>query len=415
MNNKIFLALGSNLGNREENLINSIKKLEENNVKFVKTSPVYRTPALLLDNSPNYWNIPFSNCVIQVETKESPENLLKICKKIEHEMGRDFSKKWAPRTIDIDILLYKDFKIETENLIIPHKALFERYFLLDALSFLDLNILKNQNYYSKNHQPVFMGIMNITPNSFSDGGVHNNIEKFIEDFELWENKMVGIIDIGAESTNPKAAPITYQEELERLNPIFNYLKNKKFSYFKPSLSIDTYHYETAKIAIENGFDIINDVSGLNDKRMIELLKSNEHVKYVLMHSLSVPPRSDLTIEKDENIIKVLQEWLKSKLKIFENDGIDLDRIIFDSGLGFGKNEFQSINILQEIEQFQKYKLKILIGHSRKSFIKKYNSNSIGNRDFESLAISLKIANKVDIIRTHTPLETQEALLFFNSI
>ena len=414
-NDSIYLALGSNLGNKSENFIKAIQLLEENNVKFIKSSPLFKTPALLLDGSPDSWNIPYLNCIIEIDTKETPENLLKICKKIEAEMGRDFSKKWSPRIIDLDILLYKNIMIDTENLTIPHKALFERYFLLDALNFLNTKIIVNQNLYTKEHQPVFMGILNITLDSFSDGGINNIENNFINNFESFVENNVSIIDIGAEATNPNVTPIEDVIERDRLKFVFKYLRNKKFSYFKPMLSIDSYHYDTVKEAVDNGFDIINDVNALKDERMLDLLKSNKQLQYVLTHSLTVPVDKNLIIDENLDCIEVIQEWIENKLRILERYSIDLNNIIFDPGIGFGKDQFQNMKILKEINKFHKYGIKILIGHSRKSFIRKFEKIVGDDVDFESLAISLKISNKVDIIRTHKPIETQNSLLFYHNL
>lgn len=428
-NNFIYLALGSNFGNKKQNLELAIKKLEENKIFFVECSPIYRTPALLLKNSPDEWNIPYLNCIIKVDTNISPLDLLLTCKKIELELGRDFSKKWSPRPIDIDILFYKDQVInisKTEiielvgidlvnkyyinDLNVPHKAFNERYFLNDELSFIYPESIKDIYYYTEEHQPIFMGILNITPNSFSDGGKFNNFDNFKNEFEKWENEFVPIIDIGAEATNPNASNITFEEELNRLKNVFEYTKNKNFSYIKPILSIDTYHYETAKVAIENGFTIINDVNALKDIRMLELIQNNKNVKYVLTHSLSVPPSKDLVI----NDINDINKWLEEKINFMEKNNIDKNRIIFDPGIGFGKTPIQNLRILQNIEKFQKYGLKILLGFSRKRFLKMFNFDT-ETSDVETIAISLKIANKVDILRVHTPIEHQNALLAYRNL
>ena len=432
----VYLALGTNLGDRRNNLETAIKKLEENGVRFLESSPVYRTPALLLKGSPDDWNKPFLNCIIKVDTDLSPTLLLKVCKKIEIEMGRDLSKKWAPRTIDIDIIFYKNSKInisflessknqgnfeiklndnfgneyKAKDLIIPHLATFDRYFLKDELSFIYPESIACKNYYGGEHQPVFMGILNITPDSFSDGGVYNDLENFKNTFELWEKEFVSIIDIGAESTRPNAKTLTPEEELERLNPIFEYLKNRNFQYFKPKLSIDTYHYDTAKKAIENGFDIINDVNALKDERMIDLIKDNKNINYVLTHSLSVPPKKDLII----NNINDVKVWFENKIELLEKKNINKNQIIFDLGFGFGKSPSQTLQLMQNIKDFQKYGIKILIGHSRKSFMKIFNNN-VKTVDAETLAISLGLANEVDILRVHTPIEHQNALLAHRSI
>ena len=415
MNNDfIYLAVGSNLGDRKKNFELAIDKLKENNVEFIEASPLYETPALLLIGSPSDWNIPYLNAIFKVKTDLLPQELLAVCKKIEKELGRDFSQKWSPRPIDLDILIYKNKMVNDSNLTIPHRAIFDRYFLLDELSFIYPEYLeKNKiNYYTNEHQPVFMGILNITPNSFS--GAENNIfDNFRNNFETFEKNNVYIIDIGAEATNPKVDSITDKQELERLKPIFEYLKNKQFSYFKPQLSIDTYHYETAKIAVENGFDIINDVNALKDEKMIELIQNN-NVKYILTHSLTVPARKDITIEDNKNIVEELKIFLENKLNIFEKHNIKKQQIIFDIGIGFGKTASQCFQLLQNIKKFQNYGVKLLVGHSRKSFFKMLQNNS-ENLDIETMAITLGLAKNVDILRVHKPIENQQALLSYKHL
>ena len=189
-----------------------------------------------------------------------------------------------------------------------------------------------------------MGILNITPDSFSDSGINLNEKNFIENFELFENNNVAIIDIGAEATNPKVNKITENEELERLDFVFRYIKSKKFSYFKPLLSIDTYNYNTAKKAIESGFNIINDVNALKDERMLDLIK-NTNIRYVLTHSLSVPVNKDIVISDDVDIICELEKFFEEKINIFEKNNIKKEQIIFDIGIGFGKTYSQNLQLL----------------------------------------------------------------------
>lgn len=415
---KVYLALGTNLGNKKENINKAIAKLESKDVKFIKSSPIYTTPALLLPKSPSEWNIPFLNCVIETETQLTPNELLKTCKEIETEMGRDFSKKWAPRPIDIDILFYSDEHIETPELTIPHKEIENRSFVLDPLSWLapDLKLdsgrtILEASKSKKTHQPVFMGILNITPDSFSDGRKYQDFITFKETFDSWCDNNVGIIDIGAESTRPGAIRLTVEEELERLEKIFKYIKEKDFGYTKPLLSIDTYKPEVAKKAIENGFDIVNDVNGLNDPKMLELAKNTKDTRFVIMHSLTVPADKKVIMSEKLNPVKELHKWLENKTEVLIKNNISLDRIIFDPGIGFGKNAHQSFEVMKNIEEFQRYGMQILVGHSRKSFLNSITNNRFKDRDIETTAISMKLAEKgVDILRIHTPLEHQRALL-----
>ena len=404
-----YLALGSNLGNRRENLELAIAKLRAHGIEFVESSPVYRTPALLLENSPESWNRPYFNCVIKTKTEHSPETLLKLIKTIEQEMGRDFAHKWSPRPIDIDILFHHDVTIDTPSLTIPHPALHDRHFLRDALSFVHPSI--EPTLYGTQHLPTFMGILNITPDSFSDGEIHNNHEKFASTFENFANELVAMIDIGAESTKPNAAPISAKEELERLGFVFEFLKSRKQRALDPILSIDTYHFETAKIAIENGFKIINDVNALSDKRFIELLADHNDVKYILTHSLGVPAGENII--PDEKVINELCHFLESKLNELTRENISHDRIFFDIGIGFGKSQYGSLKLLREIGKFHKYGVKIIVGHSRKSFMHAFEETS-PTKDADSLAISIALAQNVDILRVHTPIEHQNALLAYRS-
>ena len=411
--NFTYLALGSNLGDRRENLELAIAKLGEHGIEFVESSPVYRTPALLLENSPEDWNRPYFNCVIKTKTTHSPEFLLESVKTIEQEMGRDFTHKWSPRTIDIDILFHRDITIDTPSLTIPHKALKNRQFLRDALSFVRPNTDAEVYHYGMGHLPVFMGILNINSDSFSDGGVYNNHEKFKAAFENFANELVAIIDIGAESTKPNAVPISAEEELKRLEGVFEFLKGRKHKALDPILSIDTYHFETAKIAVENGFKIINNVSALSDRRFIELLAEYGDTKYVLTHSLRVPAGGEDVIV-DERVVDELCGFLESKLGELEGGGISRDRILFDIGVGFGKSQYGSLKLLREIEKFHKYGVKIVVGHSRKSFMRAFEE-STPTKDADTLAISLALAPKVDVLRVHTPIEHQNAFLAYNSV
>lgn len=404
MTDYVLLAIGSNLGDKKENIKNAIEKLKKSNVDVVEVSPLYATPALMFKDSPSDWNISFLNCVLKTITEKTPQELLSICKNIEKDLGRDFSKRWAPRPIDIDILFYKNQKINEENLIIPHKEINNRSFVLDPLSFIDPD--KAKNYYRESHQPIFMGIMNVTPDSFSDGGRFNNFDNFKDTFELWQDNNVAIIDIGAESTRPGATKLTHKEEIERLRNVFNYVKSRDRKTFDSLLSIDTYHYKTAEEAIKSGFSIVNDVSGLDDENMLKLAKDNRNIKFIFMHNLGVPSNKNIVVKG--NIIDEIKKWLESKINIFEKNNIDKNQLIFDIGIGFGKTASQDLQLLQNIKEFHNCGFKILVGHSRKSFIKMFTTDN--ERDIETLSISMKIAKNVDIIRVHTPLEHQRALL-----
>jgi 2-amino-4-hydroxy-6-hydroxymethyldihydropteridine diphosphokinase/dihydropteroate synthase len=402
----VYILLGTNEGDRKNNLPLALDRLSEEGVKILEVSPIYINPALLLKGSPDDWNRPFYNCVAKVDTELSPENLLRLCKHIEMDLGHDFSRKFAPRTIDLDILFYKNQRIESETLTIPHRGVYSRSFVLDPLSFLYPE--KVRGHYTNSHQPLFMGILNVTPDSFSDGGKHSSMESFTRTFESWERENVAIIDIGAESTNPNSSPLPEDEEIARLEPVFDYIGNRNFGHLRPLLSIDTYHPGTAELALENGFDIVNDVSGLENEKMLDLARNHGEARFIFMHNLGLPVKTGDTIIG--NPLEEIGRYIEDRADTFDRIGINKNRLIFDVGVGFGKTASQNLEILQNIEYFHQYGFKILVGHSRKSFMKVFTSAEPRYRDLETIAMSLGLAKNVDILRVHTPIEHNNALL-----
>jgi dihydropteroate synthase/2-amino-4-hydroxy-6-hydroxymethyldihydropteridine diphosphokinase len=403
----IYIALGSNLADRERNFVRAIGLLVENGIELIETSPLYITPAILLNGSPSEWNIPYYNAIIKVDTSIAPQDLLKLCKKIEGEIGHNFTERWAPRLIDLDIVYYKGFQVNEENLVIPHKEFHNRGFWHDALSFICPEIAEAR--YEKGHQPLVMGILNVTPDSFSDGGIYNNPSNFKRAFDLWNKKNTHIIDIGSVSTRPGAKQLDFKIEQKRLSFVFDYLKQyKRKKYFNSLLSIDTFNPETAQLAINNGFSIVNDVSGMNNPAMVELAQSYRSVKFVFMHSLTVPVDKNVVIPNNVDVLEEVAHWLNGKLETFDKVGIKKEQLIFDFGLGFGKTASQSLRLLQNIDVFRRKGIKIMLAHSRKSFMKVFGDEE--NRDVETLSLSSKLYNKVDILRVHTPLEHQRMIL-----
>ncbi|MDR3079293.1 MAG: dihydropteroate synthase [Rickettsiales bacterium] len=402
----VYIALGSNEGDRKGNLVAAIDGLRAYGVDILEVSPLYPNPALLLEGSPDDWNRPFYNCVVKVDTELSPENLLALCKRLERELGRDPSRKFGPRTIDLDILFYKNQVINSDKLTIPHRGIYSRSFVLDPLSFVYPE--KAGDYYGRSHQPLTMGIINVTPDSFSDGGKHYAPDSAVELFEQWERADVSAIDIGAESTNPNSRPLEEREEIRRLEPIFDYIRNRNFGYFRPLLSIDSYHPGTAELALASGFDMVNDVSGLGDERMLDLARNYRDAKFIFMHSLAVPTRRDVVLVGDP--LEEMGKWIGDRARTFERIGLDKNRLIFDVGLGFGKTASQNLKLLQNMAHFHSYGFKILVGHSRKSFMDIFTGEAAGQRDLETIALSLGLAKDVDILRVHSPLEHRRALL-----
>jgi dihydropteroate synthase len=248
-------------------------------------------------------------------------------------------------------------------------------------------------------EPKIFGILNVTPDSFSDGGKFLDIDNAIKQAELLIAEGADVIDVGAESTRPFAQDIGVNEELNRLKDIVPEL-HKITNLSGKKLSLDSRNYETIK-ALAKHIDIINDVSGLIDDRITQLAKIDGK-EVVMMHSLSVPSNPNICIPLGENPIDYLKNWLRVKMRSLEARGFDLEKIIFDPGIGFSKNAKQSIYILKNIDKFQDLGCKILIGHSRKSLFRYFEATtSPGELDFYTSLLSLYMAYAgVDYIRIH---------------
>jgi 2-amino-4-hydroxy-6-hydroxymethyldihydropteridine diphosphokinase/dihydropteroate synthase len=407
---EIYLSLGSNLGGRMSNLRSALIALATGGVKVKKVSPVVESPALLLRGADPGWNNPFLNLVVQADTALDPSELLRLCKEIETELGRDFAQRWAPRPIDIDILLYEDRTIVTDELTVPHSEMHRRAFILTPLVALNpglripgmgsrtvLQVSRDLN----RQIPLWMGIVNVTPDSFSDGGEFQDWASAESHVGKLVNSGAQIIDVGAESTRPGASPLQPDDEWRRLEAVLTPLIEKYSSdLLRPKISIDTYHPSVAMRALALGVDMINDVGGLQDPEMIELAASYS-AEFVAMHNLSLPADSKLTIEADSDPMYVIESWLTDQLEIWTTAGIDLHRIIFDPGVGFGKNALQSLDLLQRVEFLQRHGLRLLVGHSRKSFMHGFTDEEYGLRDLATVGASLSLATHgVDILRVH---------------
>jgi len=407
---EIYLGLGSNLGSRMSNLRSALIALATSGIRIHRVSPVVETPAHLLRGADPAWNKPFLNVVVEAETTLEPTEVLERAKHIESELGRDFTHRWAPRPIDIDILLCGGHAIVTDALTIPHPEIQKRAFVLTPLAALRPGLripgLSTRSVLELSHQaglqiPLWMGIVNVTPDSFSDGGKYETWEAAHAHITELAAGGAQIIDLGAESTRPGATPVNAEEEWSRLAQVLEPLLDTwSGDPLRPRISVDTYHADVAQRALELGADIINDVSGLTSAAMIELAATSR-AEFVAMHNLSLPADSSKTIAADEDPIGVLERWLTERLDAWTRAGIDTDRIVFDPGIGFGKSAIQSLEILRHIELFHAYGLRILVGHSRKSFMRGFSDDTRPSRDQATVGASLSlVAHGVDILRVH---------------
>lgn len=262
-------------------------------------------------------------------------------------------------------------------------------------------------------RPLVMGILNVTPDSFSDGGRYGSLEKAVERALQMESEGADIIDIGGESSRPGSEPVTLEKELKRVIPVIRALKN----YTKIPISVDTYKAEVARRALEAGAEIVNDISALRfDPAMVTLL-AEKKVPVILMHMLGTPRdmQEDPTYK---DCVAEISEFFTERVLFCAEMGIDKSKIIIDPGIGFGKRLSDNLEILSHLGEFKKLALPVMVGASRKSFIGMLNpeSTSPDRRLGGSIAAAVAaVLNGADIIRVHDIAETVEALKVIQAV
>ena len=250
-----------------------------------------------------------------------------------------------------------------------------------------------------------MGILNVTPDSFSDGN------RFVSESAILAQvrKMVAdgadIIDIGGESSRPFAKPVALGEETARVLPTIKAIRKE----FSVRISIDTTKAAVARQALEAGADMINDISALRfDPEMIELLRETES-PVVLMHMQGTPGDMQKTPKYDD-VVAEITDFLRERIEWAQSLGIKKSKIIVDPGIGFGKTLAHNLSILKHLDRFKALGCPVLLGHSRKAFIGKILDREVEDRDTATAIVSaLSCLKKVDIIRVHDVDKTVQAI------
>ena len=263
------------------------------------------------------------------------------------------------------------------------------------------------------NRPKIMGILNVTPDSFSDGGKFNNFDKSIAHALQMIKDGANIIDIGGESTRPGAKTIISKIENARVIPSIERIKsfNKKII-----ISLDTRKPEVMKAGIKNNIDIINDVSGLRySSKSIDLIKKNK-IPFVLMHSIK-NPKTMQTNTNYENVLLDVYDFFKKKIALCESKKINRQSIILDPGIGFGKTVQQNLNLISNIALFHSLGCPVLLGSSRKSFIGKLDKNALEEKRLGgSLStVIYALSQGVQVFRVHDVFETSQAIKVFNKL
>ncbi len=250
-----------------------------------------------------------------------------------------------------------------------------------------------------------MGVLNITPDSFSDGGVYLNLDNAITHAKTIVADGATIIDIGGESSRPGAEPVPEAIELDRVLPVIKAIASEQLDVL---ISIDTTKAVVAKQAIESGAHIINDITALRGDDDMARVAADTEAGVILMH-MQGTPRTMQHAPKYVDVVQDVNDALKYWINNATQNGIDPDRIIIDPGIGFGKTTEQNLQILKKLKEFRQLNKPILVGTSRKSFIGNLLNLPVTDRVEGTLAtVCWAIAHGADIVRVHDVKETIRA-------
>ncbi len=258
---------------------------------------------------------------------------------------------------------------------------------------------------------LVMGVLNVTPDSFSDGGEFFDTDKAIKHGLKMAADGAAIIDIGGESTRPGSAPVSVDGQVKRVIPVIEALSKK----VNVPISIDTYNYQVAKAALDVGASMINDITALSDERLGRLAAENE-VPVVLMHMQGTPQTMQAE-PKYKNVVGEVLEFLLERAKRAEELGIDKEKIFIDPGIGFGKALEHNLLILRNIRKFVETGYRVLVGTSRKSFIGALTGKeNPAERLFGTAAtVALCVTADVSIVRVHDVAEMVDVVKVANAI
>lgn len=254
-----------------------------------------------------------------------------------------------------------------------------------------------------------MGILNITPDSFSDGGIFFDKKAAVKHARMMVEAGADIIDVGGESTRPGSEPVTVDEELRRVIPVV-----KEVAEMEVIISIDTYKPEVAYKAVKAGACMLNDVNSLRTKGMAEFA-ATQKIPVVLMHMQGTPKN----MQKNpvyKNVITDINDFFNERLAFAVQKGIKKEDVILDPGIGFGKRLEHNLEIIRRLGEFKKHGCLLLIGPSRKSFIGEILDLPSGERLEGTLAaVTASVMNGADIVRVHDVRETVRAVRVVDAI
>lgn len=272
-------------------------------------------------------------------------------------------------------------------------------------------IKTNRGILDYSSKTLIMGILNLTPDSFSDGGKYNDLASALKRAEEMEAAGADIIDIGAESSRPYSERISAAEEKRRLLPVLK----EVLKLTTIPISIDSYKSSVVRAALKEGASIVNDISGLRfDKKMAETA-AEFSAPVIIMH-IQGKPETMQDNPSYQNLIFEIKKYLWDGIKIAKEAGIADDSIIIDPGIGFGKEQIHNLQILNRLESFKELNYPILIGTSRKSLINYVNKNEVNERLFGTAAtVSTSIIKGANIVRVHDVAEIKKVAVMTDAV
>ncbi|KAG0167847.1 trifunctional dihydropteroate synthetase [Apophysomyces sp. BC1034] len=435
-----FIALGSNVGDRVDNIHCALDMLEkECSCAVLDTSFLYETPPMYYTEQP-----PFMNAVCKVATCLEPHDLLTKLKYVEDALGRTANFRNGPRPIDLDILFYNDLVMESDTLTIPHALMQEREFVLWPLCNIAKDLehpklyktcgqllsqllkvtaesesgslkidkvipIQKQKLWCWSEKTYIMGILNTTPDSFSDGGNYADVDKAVAAAEGMKEEGADIIDIGGMSTRPGADDsFPEEEEIRRVVPVIKKLREKGFDL---PISIDTFRASVAEAAILAGATMINDISGgSRDPAMLGVMAKYK-VPVCLMHmrgdAKTMMSKENTTYE-DNDVVETISLQLHLLVQRAIAAGVYRWNIIVDPGIGFAKTADQDFEILRRLGDMMSGPESLLegfpslMGPSRKKFIGRVTGvQDAEKRSFGTAgAVAASVAGGANILRVH---------------
>lgn len=270
--------------------------------------------------------------------------------------------------------------------------------------------LGNQVWQSQK-LPRLMGIVNVTPDSFSDGGQYLDPQAAIEQGLRLVADGAAILDIGGESTRPGATPVAEAEELRRVIPVIQGLAERA----GVPISIDTMKARVAEEALQAGALVVNDVSGLLADSRMEAVCAESDCGVIVMHMRGTPQTMQADPQYDD-VVREVREFFDDRLQTLRERGIAASRLMFDPGIGFGKTAEHNLSLLSHLNDLRAGGRPLLVGHSRKRFLKRLLGREVDERSAGTLGVALAMASQgVDLIRVHDVAAIRDALVAWHAV